>query len=113
MTARGIQVQELEAEKRSELVKAQAHMAKVAIIGMEELRPQATVKAEENKKNKLSTLETNSDRILRDELDVISSYIFLINKDFLLTNGFSILFVLFFNSCPFILLLPVGNLNFL
>lgn len=37
---------------------AQAHLAEVISVGREELRSQAIVKAEENKRNKLSALET-------------------------------------------------------
>ena len=50
MTARSIQVPKLEAKKHYVLEKIQARLVEVAIIGREELRPQATIRAEENKK---------------------------------------------------------------
>ena len=58
LTARSIRVQKLEAEKGTELEAARARLAEVISVGREELRPQAIVKVEENKRNKLSALET-------------------------------------------------------
>ena len=57
LTAKSIRVQELKVEKGTELEATQARLAKVASVGRENLRSHAIIKAEENKRNKLSTLE--------------------------------------------------------
>ena len=56
MTTKSNQIQQLGIEKRSALEEVQSRLAKVTVLDMEELKPQAILKAEESK-NKLSTLE--------------------------------------------------------
>jgi len=56
MTDGSIQVQQLKEEKRSALEQVQSHLGEVAVLGREELKPQAILRAEENKRNKLSTI---------------------------------------------------------
>ena len=57
LIARSICVQELEAKKAPELELARTHLAEMANIDREVLKQQTIARAEENKKNRLSSLE--------------------------------------------------------
>ena len=57
LTAKSIKVKQLEAEKRSALAKIESHLAQMAAFNWEELKSQAIVKAEENKRYKLSAID--------------------------------------------------------
>ena len=57
MTARSIQVQQLETAKRLALEQVQFCLAEVVVLGEKELKSQAVFRAEGNKINKLSTLQ--------------------------------------------------------
>jgi len=57
LTAKSIRVQELKAENGTELEAARAHLAEVANVSRENMRQHAIVRAEENKRYDMSTLE--------------------------------------------------------
>ena len=57
MTARGIQVSQLEARKKLALEEVQSSLAKVIIFDREELKPQVVLRPKENKRNNLSAFE--------------------------------------------------------
>ena len=57
LSAQSDQVLKLEAEKKAVIVKTQAHLAQLAAVNHEDLKSQALARAEENRKQKLSSLE--------------------------------------------------------
>ena len=57
LATKSICIQELEVEKRNALEAVRARLAEVVNIGGEDLRQQVIIRAEENKRNKLFTLE--------------------------------------------------------
>ena len=69
MTAKSIHIQHSKAEKRTTLEELKSHLETVAAFKREELKPQALLKAEEERKNRLSALEAKI-KPMRDNLDL-------------------------------------------